>query len=190
MIRGHLSYTRVSTTLTDTTRQPVKYEFDGIRPVALPGGTAAHSAIQRNLITGLAIRLRGKPCQAHGSDLKVEVAGSIRYLDAFVVCSDVPRNATVVRDPVVIFEIMSQGTSRADRGQKHDEYRQTSSVARYIMVEQDEVAATVFAREGDRRVGSLGYGREAMLALPEIGIELPLTELYEGVQLPFEELPD
>jgi hypothetical protein len=31
-------------------RQPAKYEFDGVRPVAMTGGTAAHAATQRNLI--------------------------------------------------------------------------------------------------------------------------------------------
>lgn len=31
-------------------RQELKFEFDGFRPVAMTGGTAAHSAIQRNII--------------------------------------------------------------------------------------------------------------------------------------------
>jgi hypothetical protein len=34
-------------------RQPLRYEFDGFQPVAMTGGTAAHSAILRNLIIAL-----------------------------------------------------------------------------------------------------------------------------------------
>ena len=64
-------------------RQELRYEFDGFQPVAMTGGTSEHSAIQRNLITALTIRLRGKPCQPHGSELKIAVAGSTRYADAF-----------------------------------------------------------------------------------------------------------
>ncbi len=50
------------------------------------------------------------------------------------------------------------------------------------MLEQDSQAATVFAREDDRWVGSLLTG-DAVLAMPEIDIEVPLAELYEGLDL-------
>ncbi|HEX4178798.1 MAG TPA: hypothetical protein VHY57_10185, partial [Rhizomicrobium sp.] len=42
-------------------RQELRYEFDGFQPIAMAGGTAAHSAIQRNLIVALGVGLRGKP---------------------------------------------------------------------------------------------------------------------------------
>jgi Uma2 family endonuclease len=163
-------------------RQELRYEFDGFQAYAMVGGTAAHSTIQRNLLTALTIRLRGKPCQAHGSELKIAVAGSIRYPDAFVVCTPVAPKAQVVADPVVIFEVLSETTARVDHVTKNAEYRATASVQRYVMLEQDSQAATVFAREGDRWVGSLLTG-DAMLAMPEIGIEVPLAELYDGLDL-------
>ena len=161
-------------------RQELRYEFDGFQVYAMVGGTAAHSIVQRNLLAALTIRLRGKPCQPFGSHLKIEVAGSIRYPDAFVVCTPVPPRATVVTDPVVIFEILSESTARVDHVTKNAEYRATPSVQRYVMLEQDSQAATVFAREGERWVGSLLTG-DAMLSMPEIGIEVPLAELYEGL---------
>ena len=164
-------------------RQELRYEFDGFQPVAMTGGTSEHSAIQRNLITALTNRLRGKACQPHGSELKIAVAGSIRYPDAFVVCSPVPRGATVVTDPVVVFEVLSPSTSTTDRIVKNQEYRDTPSIQRYVMLEQDRQAATVFARAGDDWVGHVVSG-DAVLAMPEIGIELPLAELYEGVSFP------
>lgn len=161
-------------------RRELRHEFDGFQPVAMVGGTAAHSIVQHNLLTALTNRLRGKPCQPHGSELKVEVAGSIRYPDAFVVCTPVARDATLVADPVVVFEVLSAGTARIDRVTKNAEHRATASVQRYVMLEQDSQAATVFAREGERWVGSLLTG-DAVLSMPEIGIEVPLTELYEGL---------
>jgi Uma2 family endonuclease len=162
--------------------QELRYEFDGIQPVAMTGGTAEHSAIQRNLITALTNRLRGKPCQPHGSELKILVAGSIRYPDAFVVCTPIPRGATVVNDPVVVFEILSPSTATTDHIVKNQEYRDTASIQRYVMLEQDQQAATVFTRAGDDWVGHVMSG-DVVLAMPEIGIEVPLAELYEGVEL-------
>jgi Uma2 family endonuclease len=161
-------------------RQELRYEFDGFQANAMVGGTAAQAVVQRNLIAALASRLRGKPCQPFGSELKIEVAGSIRYPDAFVVCSPAAPKATVVSDPVVIFEVLSESTGRVDHVTKNAEYRATASVQRYVMLEQDSLAATVFARVGDRWVGSLLTG-DAVLAMPEIGIEVPLAKLYEGL---------
>ncbi len=45
------------------------------------------------------------------------------------------------------------------------------------------MAATVFSREGENWVGTLLTG-DTTLALPAIGVELPLAALYEGVTLP------
>jgi Uma2 family endonuclease len=164
-------------------RQELKHEFDGFAPVAMTGGTVAHATIGRNLVTVLVTRLRGKPCQAFGSDLKIQVAGSIRYPDAFVVCSPVAPGAKVISDPVVIFEVLSDSTARTDRRRKDEECRDTPSVLRYVMLEQDSMRATMFAREDGRWVGSILSG-EAVLAMPEIGVEVSLAELYEDIDFP------
>ena len=161
-------------------RQELRYEFDGFQPMAMTGGTSEHSAIQRNLIAALTNRLRGKPCQPHGSELKILVTGSIRYPDAFVVCTPIQRGTTVVTDPVVVFEVLSPSTATIDHIVKNQEYRDTPSVQRYVILEQDQQAATVFARVGDDWVGHV-VSAEVTLAMPEIGIEVPLAELYEGV---------
>jgi Uma2 family endonuclease len=163
-------------------RQELRYEFDGFDIRAMVGVTRAHAIIQANLIGALRDRLRGKPCRPFGSELKIEVADSIRYPDAFVVCTPGDPRSTVVTDPVVIFEILSESTARIDHVDKNAEYRATPSVQRYVMLEQDRQAATVFAREGERWVGSLLTGN-IVLAMPEISIEVPLAELYEGLDL-------
>ena len=69
-------------------RQPMRYEFDGVGPVAMTGGTVGHADIEANLAAALRTRLRGKPCRFYGSDLKFQVAdGQVRYPDGMVVCS-------------------------------------------------------------------------------------------------------
>ncbi len=161
-------------------RQELRWEFDGFEPVAMTGGTAQASAVQSNLIGQLHTRLRGKPGRPYGSNLKVFVAGSIRYPDAFVVCSPVDPKATVVTEPVVVFEILSPSTAMIDRVVKNEEYRDTPSIQRYVMLEQDRQAAEVFTRAGDDWVGHILSG-EVVLPMPEIGIELPLSDIYENI---------
>ena len=162
-------------------RQPLRYEFDGVGPVAMTGGTYGHSTIQRNLAFALTGRLRGKPCQFQGSDLKIQVGdGHIRYPDGMVVCSPVDRTATVVHEPVVVFEVLSPSTAAKDRIVKAREYQATPSIRRYVMLEQDSVGATVYARSGETWTHEILVA-DSILALPEIGVSLPLAELYEGV---------
>lgn len=161
-------------------RQELRWEFDGFEPVAMTGGTSAHSAIQVNIALAVGGRLRGKLCRLFNNDLKIMVAGSIRYPDAFVVCSPVPHDATVVTDPVVVFEVLSPSTASVDVGAKNQEYRDTPSIQRYVMLMQDRPQATVFARHGCDWIGHI-LSADAILAMPEIGVEVPLSEFYEGV---------
>lgn len=163
--------------------QELRYEFDGFQIIAMTGGTFAHALIQTNLIGALGGRLRGKPCRVIGSELKIAVAGSIRYPDAFVICSPVGPTVQVVEEPVVIFEILSRSTAATDRVLKNREYRDTPSVVRYVMLEQVRPAATAFERIGGDWTGHV-LEADAVLRMPEIGIELPLSELYDGVEFP------
>jgi Uma2 family endonuclease len=114
------------------------------------------------------------------SDLKIQVVGSIRYPDAFVVGTPGPRSATVATDPVVVFEVLSPSTASIDHFVKNQEYRDTPSIQRFVILEQDFVGATVFERTGDDWAGHV-LGGDAVLTMPEIGIEPPLSEFYEGV---------
>ena len=162
-------------------RQELKHEFDGLGPVAMTGGTAAHSSIQGNLAASLIPRLRDKPCNYHGNDLKfITAEGTVRYPDGMVVCVPIDRKAKFVERPTVVFEVLSPSTTRTDRIAKVREYQATPSVQRYVMLEQDGVAAVVYARAGAVWTHEI-LTAESLLALPEIDVALPLAELYEGI---------
>jgi Uma2 family endonuclease len=163
--------------------QELRWEFDGFVPQAMTGGTSEHSAIERNLIFSLTGRLRGKPCQPYTSNLKIIAAGSIRYPDAFVSCTPLPVGTLAVADPVVVFEILSPSTASTDIGVKNEEYRDTPSIQRYVILAQDQQRATIFERIDDDWVGHI-MSSGAILRMPEIGIEIPLAELYLDVPLP------
>ncbi len=161
--------------------QELRYEFDGFQPVAMTGGTSAHDAISMNIAMAIGPLLRGTRCRLHGANLKIEVAGRIRYPDAFVSCTPVDPRSTVVREPVVIFEVRSESTTNTDLIHKNAEYRATPSVQGYVILEQTYPGAMVFTRKGEDWVSDVLAGENATLALPEIGITLPLAELYAGL---------
>jgi Uma2 family endonuclease len=169
-------------------RQELRYEFDGIRAVAMNGGTIAHSEIGTNIVEALRRRLRGGPWRAFRGDLKVIVSGRVRYPDAIVTCSPVANNVDIVPDPVVVFEVLSPSTAGVDRIVKNAEYEAAKSIRHYVMLEQAAIAATVFSREGTEWRGRL-VRADAVLAFPELAIEVPLREFYDGLAIP-QEMPE
>ncbi len=167
-------------------RQPLRHEFDGVRTIAMTGGTEAHALIQVNLAIALGGRLRGKPCRFVGNDLKIQVAGRIRYPDGFVYCGPSRADRKVIEEPVVIFEVLSNSTSSTDLITKNAEYAATPSVRRYIVLAQDAIGGTMFERVGEDWTGRL-LSADSLLRMPEIGIEVPIAEFYEGVEFAAED---
>jgi Uma2 family endonuclease len=159
-------------------RQELRHEFDGIQPVAMVGGTLAHNLIAGNIEAALRGRLPAG-CRVFRETARLRLAVSIRYPDVMVVCTPVAPRATSVTDPVVVFEVISENTGLTDRIVKAREYRDAPSIARYVIVEQSGIGATVFERPDWR--GQPLEGPEARLAMLEIGAELMLGDFYTDI---------
>lgn len=85
--------------------------------------------------------------------------------------------------PVVIFEVLSQKTRRIDQVEKYDAYVRIPSLQVYAVVEQELPLIVVYRRTPSGFVREVYDGMDAILPLPEIEIELPLAEVYEGAEL-------
>jgi Uma2 family endonuclease len=165
--------------------QEPRYEFDGLQPVAMTGGTVAHAAIIRNLQVALYNRLRGKPCQPFGPEAGVETRGAaIRYPDGLITCSPQDPTARVIAGVVVVFEVISPSTVRTDRILKVREYAAVASIRRYVMIESTVVGLSVLERETPDEVWRTGtLTGEDVLRVAEVDIEIPVAEIYEGLSL-------
>ena len=163
-------------------RQDRAYEFDGFRPVAMTGGTAEHDRITFNIQKALDARLGDGPCRLFGPNVKIIAAGKVRYPDVLVTCSPTPRGATIIDDPILVFEVVSHDNQRTDRIDKVQDYRATPSIRGYVIVEQAFIGATVFTRQREDWIATT-LREGGILQLSELGIELPLEECYAGLEL-------
>ena len=163
-----------------------RWEFDGFEPIAMGGGTFNHSRIVRNLQTALHRRLRGSFCQSAGPDAGLATIGdAVRYPDALVTCAEVPGDARVVPGVVIVFEVISPSTAQTDRIIKLREYRAVPSIRRYVIVEQTSIGLTVLTRAAAAEDWTAtALTAEETLQMPEIGIEIPVAEIYEDVDFP------
>jgi hypothetical protein len=130
--------------------------------------------------------LAGGPCQPHGPNVKIIADGKVRYPDVIVACAPAPVTATIVDNPLVVFEVLSEGTGNTDLIEKNREYRATPSIQRYVIVQQTHAAAIVFVRfvrKSEAWPSEIVAGDGAHLSMPEIGIDVPPAELYAGTEL-------
>jgi Uma2 family endonuclease len=163
-----------------------RYEFDGFQPVAMNGGTLNHSQIAQNLYFALRSRLQGTGCRPLGPDAGVAtIDDAVRYPDALVTCTKGAGTDRLVPGVIVVFEVLSPTSGRTDRIIKLREYQAVPSIKRYVILEYASIGLTDFVRaDGDHGWAAAPLTAEGTLHMPEIGIEIPVIELYEGVDLP------
>ncbi|WP_426956359.1 Uma2 family endonuclease [Muricoccus radiodurans] len=159
--------------------QDLRYEWDGVQPVAMTDGTLRHARLANRVYDALTAPLRGSPCEVFRSDMRVMTARGtrVRYPDLVVSRTPLRGDERDLPDPVLIVEVMSGSTTAMDRGIKRAEYADHLSLRRDVMLVQDEPLALVCARDdgfAERRV------RDA-LDLPEFGLSIPLAALHDGL---------
>jgi Uma2 family endonuclease len=85
----------------------------------------------------------------------------------------------------VLVEVLSPSTETWDRGGKFDNYREIDSLREYVLVAWDAARVETFLRKGDGTwTFAAAVGLTAMARVNSIGVELPLSEVYRGVELP------
>lgn len=167
-------------------RQPIRYELVDGQVHAMGGGTAEHDTIGNNLRAALHTQLRGKPCRPHGPDLKVRAGKDGRYPDALVDCGPRVPGALHAQQPVAVFEVLSKSTGWIDQSLKLRDYDATPTIRTYVLISQDEPRAMVYGRDEAGRLGiqsaSLLEGADASIEIPDLGLALPFSVVYEGIE--------
>jgi Uma2 family endonuclease len=168
--------------------QDTRYEFDGFQPVAMTGGWPTADAINGRLITALNIRLSGAKCQPYGPNSGIETASKAVYFpDALVTCTEYDGESPTVPGAVVVFEIVgkTRDSINRDHVEKVADYATVPSILRYVIIESKQVLLTVRERatgtdpwKTPTRLEKL----EDVLILPEIGIEIPVADLYKDIK--------
>ncbi len=167
--------------------QPQRWELIDGRPRLMTGGTQAHWLIAGNIVAALRPRLRGSPCRAGGSDLRVVTGnGNVRYPDAMIDCGALRPDSPDVSEPAVVFEVLSRSTALIDLHAKLRDYDATPGIRLYVVVAQDTPWVAVWTRDPSGRlaVAAALSESDAALKLDPVPAALPLAEIYEGLSFP------
>ena len=162
-----------------------KHEYLGGVVYAMAGASNRHNIVATNLIVALGSRLRGKPCRVYNSDTKVRIQTSTStrfyYPDGMVVCKPNPPEDSFQDQPAVIAEVLSDATRRTDEGEKRDAYLTLPTLKVLLLIDPATPDVQIYRRTDHGFITQRTADAKGVLPLPDIDIELPLDELYEGV---------
>ena len=181
---SELNLVSVEDYLSAERNSSIKHEYLGGVVHAMSGGRNRHNLVASNTLLALGSRLRGKGCRAFNSDTKIRIRlpGQTRfyYPDVSVVCRQNPLDDVFQDQPVLIVEVLSDSTRRTDLGEKAEAYQSITTLETYLLIEP-RTHAVIALRRGDAGFERKVYkGMSEVVPLPHLGIELPLSEIYEG----------
>jgi Uma2 family endonuclease len=112
------------------------------------------------------------------------------YPDVPVICGKAEfdprddRNETVT-NPRLVIEVLSPSTELHDRGEKFRRYRELQSLQEYVLVSQERPSIETYFRQADGTWLMAPYfGMQSVIRLRSVEIDLPMTEIYAGVDFP------
>ncbi len=171
-----------------------RHEFLDGEVYAMAGESLSHSRICMNLAAATVNTLKGKSCEALSPNMKVRTSNAslFSYPDLTIVCGE-PQFHDVKKDvltnPQVVFEVLSPSTAEYDRTTKFQRYRMgNETLTDYILISQDKCFVEQFTRQTDNNWLYRSYAAlEDDLKIQSIECELSLREIYDRVELTFDE---
>lgn len=167
-------------------QQPDKHEYVRGEVFAMVGARRGHVVATLNLATALKQRLRGGPCQAYVSDLKlrVEAANAFLYPDVMVSCDPRDHAAELyIEHPSLIAEVLSDSTAAFDRGDKFAAYRTLPALQDYVLVDIPSRRVESFRRTSDDEWLLHVYVPETEAChFSSLDVSVPLAEVFENLE--------
>ncbi|MGF2411469.1 Uma2 family endonuclease [Ferruginibacter sp.] len=164
-----------------------KNEYYNGNLVVMQGASLNHNEILINLVGAIAQKLKGTGCKMYLSDLRLSVSSANAYVypDAMIICGKpelTEDKFDTVKNPSVIFEILSKSTEANDR-RKFFYYMQMASVQEIVMINSyDQVKVEVGLKQENGSWQIITYTSlqdEIKLSVAEDKISL--KDIYQAV---------
>lgn len=161
----------------------VRHEFFEGEIFAMAGESIAHNTIALNVSFALRLALRGKGCRVlmEGVKLAVRENHHYTYPDVMVSCAPADLQETrMLRQPVLLVEVLSPSTAAYDRGGKFKRYKELASLRHYLLVSQATWRVEWYRRtEANEWVHTVLTEPEEELRILELNLQLTLAAVYE-----------
>jgi Uma2 family endonuclease len=163
----------------------IRHEYVDGEIFAMAGASEEHNLIAGNIYALLRPHLRGTPCRAFVSDMKLKVnvqnADIFYYPDLLVTCEPNDKERYFKTRPTLIVEVLSNSTKTTDKREKRMNYQSIESLREYVLVYQDEIKVEVYRKDDQGSWLLELLGKDDKLHLNSIDLTLTMADIYEDV---------
>ncbi len=165
----------------------VRHEYFNGEVFAMVGASIAHNLVKGNLVAALRPGARQGGCRVFDENVRLAVQENFyyNYPDVMVSCDPADsRDPYLIRQPVLIAEILSPSTAEYDRTEKFAQYQKLPSLRHYLLVSQTAWVVEWFRRDAAGQwIYTLLHEPGSVLEIPDLGLRLPLAELYDDTDV-------
>ncbi|MDO8969987.1 MAG: Uma2 family endonuclease [Saprospiraceae bacterium] len=168
-------------------RSEIRHEFIDNQLIPMPGTTRIHNTICFLLRSLLEQLLKGQQYQIYAESVKVQISPLKDYTYPDIVVTNDPidlagDDAYFIKQPCVIFEVISKNSRIEDSADKFIRYKSIASLQNYILVDSEKVWVEVRYKtsEGEWEANTY-FMSDGKFPVPALGVELNLDAVYEGV---------
>ncbi|MEG4213217.1 Uma2 family endonuclease [Microcoleus sp. S13_B4] len=170
-----------------------KSEYHDGEIVPMTGGTTNHNKLALNFCRKFPLTVNGQDYETFINDVRLWIPQTRRYVypDIIVIQGEPVyqgSNKTIVTNPLLIVEILSNSTKDYDRGGKFLAYRSIPEFREYILIDQYSYHIEQFAKNSNGKWVLTEYDSdESVLTLESVEFQMPMREIYERINFEVED---
>jgi Uma2 family endonuclease len=165
-----------------------KSEYHDGEIIPMTGGTTNHNKLAVNFCRKFPLTIKEQDYEIFINDVRLWIPLTRRYVyPDIMVIEGQPiyqgTNQTVVTNPLVIIEVLSDSTQDYDRGGKFFFYRSIPAFREYILIDQYSYHIEQFAKNSKSKWELTEYDSEdSVLTLESVEFQMPIRDIYEGIK--------
>jgi len=162
-------------------QEEARWELHEGHPVAMSPERVVHVLTKGHAYLALnnAIASAGAPCLAVPDGAMVRISARTAFEpDALVYCGPtVPPDAVEIPTPVIVVEVLSEGTAARDHGTKLEGYFSLPSVVHYLILDPDGRKA-IHHKRGEGDLIETRIVRNGSLRLDPPGLDIDVSDMF------------
>jgi len=164
-------------------RREERYEYAEGRVIMMVRVTLNHALATTNLVFAFRSRLPVDRFNVVSEAFAVNLGASVRFPDVLIQPAQANGDVLEAKAPLLIAEVLSPSTLHIDFGEKRQEYLSLPTLDTYLIVSPDEPRVWMWQRADGAFPSEpdIIEGLDKQIALPALGIEFALGEIYRGI---------
>ena len=161
-----------------------KHDFFYGEVYNMAGGTKLHNKLIHKITFSLNSKLNKKDCEFYSENIKLELKKDKYYVypDIMITCNkdDLKDDKeTIIKNPVIIIEVLSDSTELYDRNTKKRYYLDLPSVKYYLLVSQNENRIEMYEKINSHIEFFIFEKLDEIINFKQLDFKIKFSEIYQ-----------